>query len=134
VAATLLLTLPGLPCVYTGSESGAEYEPYRDPAPISFEDRAGLHDHYRRLIRLRRELSALHSRSWLPFPPAEDDDVYAYARISDEEGADPVLVLLNFGAREADVALALPEPLHGLGGPTLRATLEPLSTRILTSA
>jgi cyclomaltodextrinase / maltogenic alpha-amylase / neopullulanase len=133
VAATLLLTLPGLPCVYTGSETGAEYEPYRDPGPISFEDHAALHDEYRRLIRLRRELPALHSRRWLPFPPAEDDDVYAYARTADDPKADPVLVLLNFGASTADVELTLPEPLHALGGPTLRATLDPLSTRILTS-
>jgi glycosidase len=149
VAATLLLTLPGVPCVYTGSESGAEYEPYRDPQPISFEDRAGLHDHYRCLIVLRRELAALRSREWHPFEPADGDDVYAYGRTAADEP--PALVVLNFSGRHCSVGLSLPAALHGLAGRPLHDRLsgdrfpaaqsdrleilvDPLSARILTPA
>jgi cyclomaltodextrinase / maltogenic alpha-amylase / neopullulanase len=149
VAATLLLTLPGVPCVYTGSESGAEYEPYRDPEPISFDDRAGLHDHYRCLIGLRRELPALRSREWHPFAPDGGDQVYAYGRTSPD--GDPVVVVLNFGDRHRSVALPLPDALGGLAGGSvcdaltgdrlpaspagrLRVPVDPLSARILTPA
>src|SRR5207248_8028284 len=62
VAATLLLTLPGVPCVYTGDEVGAQYMPYEDQAPIEWRDEFGLRPWYDKLIHLRTATAQLHSR------------------------------------------------------------------------
>ena len=39
VAATLVWTLDGIPCLYTGEENGIEFEPYQTPDPIDFTDK-----------------------------------------------------------------------------------------------
>jgi glycosidase len=54
VAAAMLLTLPGIPCLYTGEEVGAAYEPYKNAHPIAWDDVDGLRGWYKRLIALRR--------------------------------------------------------------------------------
>ena len=61
VALAMLLTLPGLPSLFTGDEIGAEFEPYRDTRPIVREDRYGLKSWCQRLIELRRRKAALRS-------------------------------------------------------------------------
>lgn len=94
VAAALLLTLPGVPCLYTGEEVGAAYEPYGEPQPISWEDKEGLRDHYARLARLRHEEPALRSAG-MEMLPAEDAALLAYRR----PGREPVTVVLNFTGR-----------------------------------
>lgn len=105
VAAAMLLTLPGLPCVYTGQESGAEFEPYRTPGPICWEDRYGLREHYKRLIALRKTVPALHSRSWRILDVRSDGQAYGYVR----HGSDgqQVLVVLNFSACDVDAEVTL---------------------------
>ncbi len=108
VAAAMLLTLPGLPCIYTGQEVGAEFEPYKMSAPISWEDRFGLRDYYKQLITLRRQLPSLHSREWEIVPVQSSQQVYAYARYAGAE-EQPVLVLLNFSRTRAKAELPLPE-------------------------
>ncbi|MFL5343285.1 MAG: alpha-amylase family glycosyl hydrolase [Hyalangium sp.] len=117
VAAALLLTLPGLPIVYTGDEVGAEYEPYQRPPPLSWEDPHALREHYRKLIHLRESLPALASRSWTPLKVqgSGSDSVVAYVRHEDAAPRKaPVLVVLNFGSA-AKVRLQLPEQFEALG-------------------
>jgi cyclomaltodextrinase len=115
VAAALLLTLPGLPIVYTGDDVGAGYEPYQDPPPLTWEDPHALREHYRKLIHLRESLPALASHSWTPIKLQGPRSVLAYVRHEDEapEKA-PVLVVLNFGPA-AKVRLRLPERFEALG-------------------
>lgn len=108
VAATLMLTVPGVPMVYTGDEVGAEFEPYADPPPISWEDRHGLRPLYERLIRLRGELPALRRGSFKVYDLPRTPGVLAYERAA---GADVVVAVLNFGG-PARVKLPWPAALR----------------------
>jgi glycosidase len=92
VAAALLLTLPGVPCLYTGDEVGAAYEPYGEPQPIAWADTWHLRDHYAHLIRLRHAEPALRSSS-IDMLATGDDMLLAYRR----PGKEPITVVLNFG-------------------------------------
>lgn len=94
VAAAMLLTLPGVPCVYTGDEVGAEYEPYDEGPPIAWDDPHGFQPLYEKLIALRGEHEALHSRDFELLDVTPEDSVLGYVRIA-WDAADNVLVLLN---------------------------------------
>jgi len=107
VAAAMLLTLPGLPCIYTGQELGAEFEPYKTGGPISWQGDRELREYYRRLIALRRAVPALHSRAWRLLETRSARQCLAYLRTG--AAADqPVLVLLNFSREEAAAEVTIP--------------------------
>src|SRR5215207_7826312 len=100
VATALLLTLPGLPCIYTGDELGEEFKPYEESGPLSWIERVpGLREYHKQLIALRTAMPSLHSRSWIPltFEAARDQVAYGYLRYHGEH-EDPLLVLLNFSS------------------------------------
>ena len=59
VAMTMLLTLPGLPCLYLGDEVGAEFQPYGAGWPNRLERGESLREHTRRVIALRHDLPGL---------------------------------------------------------------------------
>src|SRR5215216_3019264 len=116
VATALLLTLPGVPCIYTGDELGEEFKPYEDSGPLSWIERVpGLRDYHKQLISLRRALPSLHSRLWMPLvlEAARDQVAYAYLRYNGEY-EDPVLVLLNFSSEPTELAFSLPEGFSAL--------------------
>ena len=119
VATALLLTLPGLPCIYTGDELGEEFKPYEDPGPLSWIERApGLRDYHQQLIALRRALPSLYSRHWMPLTLQAAPDLVAYGYIRYHgEYADPVLVLLNFTEEPAELEFELPEEFRALAQP-----------------
>jgi cyclomaltodextrinase / maltogenic alpha-amylase / neopullulanase len=104
VAAAMLLTLPGLPGLYSGDEMGAAFEPYHPQGPIAWNDAYGLKDWYTRLIALRAHQPALRSRELRVVDVAAADQVLAYLRPASERDAE-LLVLLNFGGAEATVTL-----------------------------
>lgn len=106
VAAALVLTLPGTPCVYTGEEIGAEYSPYPIPPALDWSaDPAGLHPWYEALCHLRRSQPSLHSRHFTEV--LAEGDLYAFLRHG-PQGEEPLLVALNFGTEAAALPLALP--------------------------
>jgi glycosidase len=105
-AMAMLLTLPGIPCLFTGDEVGAEYEPYKTPGPIDWTDRCGLRDDVRRLIGLRREIPALHSRAWVPLETSPPDSLFAYLRGDRETGQ--AIVVINFAPDVHMATIALP--------------------------
>lgn len=98
VAAALLMTLPGIPGLYTGDEVGAAYEPYGEATPIAWDDPQGLRPVYARLADLRRVEPALQGPALEWLDTASPDTVLAYRR----PGPEPVIVLLNFGAEPVE--------------------------------
>ncbi len=108
VALAMLLTLPGLPCLYTGDEVGAEYQPYAQTGAIDWTDHHGLREDTKRLIALRRGTPALHSREWLPLAVEPATPLFAFLRMNDA-GDEPVVVLLNFSATDVEATAELPQ-------------------------
>ena len=118
VAAAMLLTLPGLPCVYTGDEVGAEFEPYGTTTPIDWSDEHNLRPYVQQLIDLRRSIPSLHSRDWQPVEVEPGGLSFGYLRPSPSGAPDDptILVLLNFGAAPLDATVTLPDPYADLAG------------------
>jgi cyclomaltodextrinase / maltogenic alpha-amylase / neopullulanase len=115
VATALLLTLPGIPCIYTADEAGQWFLPYSDATPLSWRERyRGLRDYHKKLIALRKEIPSLYSRRWQILEVEPVDQVFAYVRFL-EDNQEPVLVLLNFSAEPAAVRITLPEEFRSLG-------------------
>lgn len=152
VATALLLTLPGIPCIYTGDDVGEVFLPYGDPWPITWDDPHGLFDYHKQLVHLRRDTPALHSREWQIVDVEPRQQVYGYVRhIRNQPDNQPVLVLLNFFDQENQVEVQLPEgfeafanqPLQDLlsgelvqvsGSGPLTVTMQPYSSLLLTPA
>jgi glycosidase len=144
----MLLTLPGLPCVYTGDEVGEAFSPYYDPAPITWKENfPGLRDFHKKLIAMRKGLPSLHSRLWTVASLEPHTKVYGYLRYL-EGHEQPVLVLLNFYGDEEEVVVSLPEEfqakfrgslddllnegrLPGLGSAGLKVKMPGYGVRIL---
>jgi cyclomaltodextrinase / maltogenic alpha-amylase / neopullulanase len=95
LAATMLLTLPGLPLLYTGDEVGAEFEPYDEGPVLSWTDAHDLDEHYARLMDLRRDHPELRSESLGFLETSHADHVLAYVWAG-EKREDDIVVLLNY--------------------------------------
>lgn len=117
VALAMLLTLPGIPCLFTGDEVGAEFEPYEQATPIDCTDRSGLRNETKRLIALRRDTPALHAPGWVPLHTPLEAPLFAYLR-TDTAGDQPVLVALNFSPGGAETSFDLSDvPGSAFSGP-----------------
>jgi cyclomaltodextrinase / maltogenic alpha-amylase / neopullulanase len=110
LAATMLLTLPGLPLLYTGDEVGAEFEPYDEGPVLSWTDAHGLGEHYARLMALRRDHAVLRSERLEMLETSHPESVLAYVRRGERE--EDIIVLLNYHRKPVRVAL----PAAALGG------------------
>ena len=105
-ATAALLTLPGTPVLFAGSEVGAEYEPYADSEAhgilAASKDPHGLRAFVRRLVALRRAHPALRSEHVLRVVARDArtftvaPDVYAFER-RDEVSDERVAVAIRFG-------------------------------------
>jgi glycosidase len=120
VATALLLTLPGVPGIYTADEVGEFFSPYFDPNPLSWEENfPGLRDYHKKLIALRKEVPSLHSRQWQLLEVEPRQQVVGYLRYL-EGNEQPVVVLLNFFEEDAEVEFSLPEEFQAqFAGDTL---------------
>lgn len=118
---------PGAPGIYYGDEIGLQGG--KDPAcrgafpwdPKSWE--AGLREHLRKLIRLRREFPQLRSGELGHLQSASGEHVVAWA--ARLEGSPTLALVLNRGAASATAAL----PASELGWPNGQAVHEALTGR-----
>jgi len=119
VATAMLLTVPGIPCVYTGDEIGAWFRPYYDELPLVWDENKypGLLAYHKKLIALRKQRPELHAPGWEPLLAQANNPLYGYLRFvergevpGEQTSADrAALVLLNFGDQARDAELELPE-------------------------
>jgi cyclomaltodextrinase / maltogenic alpha-amylase / neopullulanase len=110
VAAAMLLTLPGLPSVYAGEETGAVYEPYAPHGPLDWKEGTRLRRTWHDLIMLRHREPALRTTDMRLVGTSDDAAVLAYLRPGTCH-RDGLLVLLNYGAEP--VSLQFPERSQG---------------------
>jgi glycosidase len=127
VATALLLTLPGIPCIYAFDEVGGEYEPYTElpPRALSHPELRELH---RRLIALRRSEPALHAAGMRVLRAEPPGEVFAFLRHSADGAIAPVLVVLNFADQPWTGAIELSAELAAIA--RFRAILEPRQTAV----
>jgi len=115
-AAALLMTLPGTPCIYTGDEVGAEFEPYGPPGVVDWSsDPHGLHEWYRDLCRLRSSRASLRAPHMVRAAAEPGEGCYAYVRHGGH-GGEQLLVVVNFGDAEAEVCVTLDQGFESLAG------------------
>jgi glycosidase len=107
-ATVALLTLPGIPCLYSFDEEGGEFEPYAPLAPLHAPANPELRELHHQLIALRHELDALRG-SELRFLDSGNPNVSAYQR----PGTPTVLVAINWAPRKENIELELPLELSG---------------------
>ncbi len=104
-ALAMLLTLPGMPCLFTGDEVAAEYRLYETDREIDWTDRHGLRPFVRHLVALRREVPALHSRHWTLLEVEPADRMLAYRRSGSGSEA---IVAINLSDAAVETELPLP--------------------------
>jgi glycosidase len=109
VATAALLTLPGIPCLFSFDEVGAAFEPYAATEPIAAPPNEALRAWHARLIALRKARPALHGPGYAPLYVGERDEMFAFIRTGGEGEA--ALVALNFGAHAGSLDLVLPPAL-----------------------
>lgn len=116
VALALLMTLPGVPCLYLGDEIGAEYEPYGPVESLPSGDDRDLCSYVRALVRLRGDLLSGLSCHWAWLPTTDNDAVLSYVIDGD---AGPVMVLLNFSDTARSVRMVDRDWLGAFGDATV---------------
>jgi cyclomaltodextrinase / maltogenic alpha-amylase / neopullulanase len=110
MAAGLLFSLPGVPMLYYGQESGmmTNYPTIHATRTIQSYDQNGLWPFYRHLIALRSSMPALNNRSFEEVDLISESRVgqtFAYRRWDDGRN---VLAVINLGENVSTVLLDLP--------------------------
>jgi glycosidase len=108
--ATLLLTAPGVPMIYTGQEIGyglgmPRVVGMRSKVNWSLPGGEAVREHYRRLIHARKAYPALRSRK-SELVKHSPEDCFAYARLADGQAA---LVVVNLSEKAARAKVTVKE-------------------------
>ncbi|MCX6120642.1 MAG: alpha-amylase family glycosyl hydrolase [Ignavibacteriales bacterium] len=101
MAATLLLTMPGVPLIY----SGQEYGELTMRNLIDRTDPNDLNPFYTKLIHIRTSHPSLEQGSLMRLQTSSNDTVYAYLRMF---GNDKVVVLNNFYSNNVNTIVTIP--------------------------
>lgn len=110
--AVLSYTLPGMPLIYTGQETGMNraFEFFKKDTPPAWEPRNEYFTFYQKLNNLKHTQKAIAAGTWggeMKRYPTESEDLYVFSR--EAEGS-MVLVLVNLGAEEAALTFAAETP------------------------
>lgn len=140
VALAMLMTLPGIPCIYMGEEVGAAFEPYRAKSPLAWEDPQQFRPYVQTLTALRHRQEALRSPMISLVATDQNNAVLAYVRTAASTN-DNLLILLNYSAsplvvslREVNGLAAVPRgPLEDLLDGE-RLTLDPAAPTLALAA
>jgi hypothetical protein len=92
-----------------GDEIGAEFEPYEDPAPLSWADPHQLRPFYQKLAALKGDLPALRTGAFAELGVGKAPGVYAFTRDAGAQGV--ALVAANFG-KASTFTIELPARLR----------------------
>jgi hypothetical protein len=92
-SAAILFTVPGVPALWTGSETGAALDPYAEGPALDWSDPDGLVSVYQRLIAIHATLSG-------DLLLLESNDILAYLR-------GDVLVIVDLAGNPVDVDLPI---------------------------
>lgn len=119
LGATILLTAPGIPMIWMGTEFGMGMPKDADRAPqpldwglLNNEPNQRLFEHFKRLIALRKELPALTSETFDVVDVRHEQGILVFKRWNDEGSV--VLVLLNLQDQGADnVEFQMPAITNG---------------------
>lgn len=132
--AVLSYTLPGMPLIYTGQETGMNraFEFFKKDTPPTWEPRNEYFEFYQKLNNLKHTQKAIAAGTWggeMKRYPTADENIYVFSR---ETESSLVVTLVNLGANEAPLTFTADTPaVDGLtdyfaGIPaTLPATLAP---------
>ncbi|MBN2091326.1 alpha-glucosidase C-terminal domain-containing protein [candidate division KSB1 bacterium] len=99
LAAALDFTLPGIPIIYAGQETGE----LASRGLVHWSDSKQLTPFYQRLISLRKRFSALSTGSYTALQ-SENQNIYAFLRQKNDEN---FLILANLSANQQEAELRL---------------------------
>jgi|GEM_PF-502978 len=108
-AATLLLTIPGIPMIYAGQEIGTTSQ--RGQIDWS-TDPNNMWPHYNKLTQIRNLFPAVRSDTIERLYNSQYSTVYSYGRFM--EGEDPVITVINFTPGSQIVTITVPSEEWGL--------------------
>ncbi len=111
MAAALLFSLPGIPLIFNGQETGATAHPY-DATPlygtqatIRSYDKLGLFEYYRSLTGLRKRYTALTGDNFAETAISPQGSFFAFRRW---QGTQNLFTVLNMGSAEGEATLSVP--------------------------
>jgi cyclomaltodextrinase / maltogenic alpha-amylase / neopullulanase len=111
MAAALEFSIPGIPLIYNGQETGKSeypYDAYRiylNNVSIEQSDAYGLFPYYERLAKLRTSLPAMYSKNFSELSVNPNSYVYAYRRW---EGNQNVICVMNMGDTKQTAQISIP--------------------------
>lgn len=110
--AVLTYTLPGMPLIYTGQETGMNraFEFFVKDTPPDFEPRNGYFDFYKTLNQLKHEQPALRAGvlgGEMKRYPTKSDDLYIFSRTAKGK---TVTVFTNLGSQKTKVEYKKAKP------------------------
>jgi len=113
--AVLSYTLPGMPLIYTGQETGLNraLEFFKKDVPPTWEPRNEYFTFYKNLNALKHSQAALRAGDEggeMKRYPTESDDLYVFSRTRDNS---TVTVFVNLGAEEQPVKFKGEAPVKG---------------------